>query len=119
MNKAALILGVAGMATTLGLSTVVGSASTLTGAVQYHKYHGTMAIKKNYRHFKLTNHQPNSDYKVIKVTSWKNAKLKAGNKVKIDLMATQGTQYNWYRIKSTAKHTPHRYWVYGQALQGN
>ncbi|WP_203640343.1 hypothetical protein [Levilactobacillus andaensis] len=118
MNKAALILGVAGMATTLGLGTVVGSASPLTGAVQYHKYHGTTTIKQNYRHFKLTSHQPNSNYKIIKVTSWKNAKLKAGSKVKIDLMANQGTQYNWYRIQSTAKHTTHRYWVYGQALSG-
>lgn len=116
MKKAALMLGVAGMVATTGIGSVVGSASTMTGTVQYHKYHGTTTIKKNYKHFKLTSHQPNSDYKIIKTTSWKNAKLKAGSKVKIDLMASQATQYNWYRIRATTKHSTHRYWVYGQAL---
>ncbi|MGX6429617.1 hypothetical protein [Levilactobacillus yonginensis] len=116
MKKAAIILGVVGILSTLSLSPVVSSASTLVGTVQYHRYHGTTTIKKNYQHFKLTNHQPNSTYKLIKTTSWKNAKLKAGSKVSIDLMANQGTQYDWYRIRSTNKHTTHRYWVYGQAL---
>ncbi|WP_204121258.1 MULTISPECIES: hypothetical protein [Levilactobacillus] len=117
MKKLAILLSVVGLAT-LGLSPVIGSASTMTGAVRYHQAHGTTTIKRNYRQFQLTNHQPNSDYPHIKVTSWKHAQLKAGSKVKIDLMANQGTQYNWYRIQTTTNHTTHRYWVYGQALRG-
>ncbi|EHL95706.1 hypothetical protein HMPREF9103_02906 [Lentilactobacillus parafarraginis F0439] len=46
----------------------------------------------------------------------------------IDLYATQGTQYNWYRISKVnvlrgkkvlsknAKQKVQKYWVYGQAL---
>lgn len=115
MKKAALFLGVAGLIGTMGMGSV-GQASTLTGAVQYHKFHGTATIKKNYKHFKLTSHQPNSKYKVIKTFSWKSAKLKAGSKVKLDCRASQATQYDWYRIKATSKHHTRHYWVYGQAL---
>jgi len=116
MKKALLILGIAGMLGTMGTGTTISHASTMTGAVRYYKIHKTTTIKKNYKHFKLTNHQPNSNYKAIKTFSWKTAKLKAGSKVKIDLAANQGTQYDWYRIKATTKHATHRYWVYGQAL---
>lgn len=116
MKKSALILGITVLIGATGIGITDSSANEMTGTVHYHHYHATTTINKNYRHFKLTNHQPNSHYPVIKTTSWKTAKLKAGSKVKIDLMADQGTQYNWYRIKRTTKHATHRYWVYGQAL---
>lgn len=115
MKKVAVVLGIIGLIGTMGISTT-SQASALTGAVTYHHYHGLATIKKNYKHFSLTNHQPHSKYKTIKVFNWKFENLKAGSKVKIDCRASQGTQYDWYRIRSINKHHTRRYWVYGQAL---
>ncbi len=106
----------------LGEAPIAANAQTSLGSLTYHKVHQTATIGSNYASFKLTNHVINSDYPNIKTTSWQKSGLKAGTQVTIDMTATQGTQYNWYRISKTAakpsqqKKAP-RYWIYGQALQ--
>lgn len=109
-----------------GLTTIVAptttNAATMPGSLAYHKTKMTAKIGSNYQSFKLTNHIINSNYKDIKTTSWQKSGLKKGAKVVIDMYATQGTQYNWYRIskpstqKSQKKQKSQKYWVYGQAL---
>lgn len=140
MFKTSLILPVlvAGLAflTTVGDSTAAEAtvAKAMPGALTYHKTDQFARIGSNYKSFKLYNHVPTSSYKNIKTISWKKAKMSpngvVNNAVHIDLYATQGTRYNWYRISkanvlrgkagaadSTAgKQSVQKYWVYGQAL---
>ncbi|MEE8824046.1 hypothetical protein LASUN_11140 [Lentilactobacillus sunkii] len=103
-------------------ATNAASSTNMPGALTYHKTKMNAKIGSNYKKFQLTNHAKNSNFKNIKTISWKKAGLKKGSKVTIDLYATQGTQYNWYRIskyttKKTAKKAKvQKYWVYGQAL---
>lgn len=114
------------------LLTFSAQAASEPGSLSYHKASEYAAIGDNYQQFKLYNHVPNSQYKNIKTISWKKAKLSnhgvTNKTVHIDLYATQGTQYNWYRISKVnvlrgkkvlsknAKQKVQKYWVYGQAL---
>ncbi|GAD16070.1 hypothetical protein ABC628_04265 [Lentilactobacillus otakiensis] len=98
------------------------SAASRTGSLSYHKANFTAKIGANYKSFKLTNHVPNSNYKNKETTSWAKSGFKKGTKVHVDMFASQGLQYNWYRISkySTKKATKHtkvqKYWIYGEAL---
>ncbi|GAA2974505.1 hypothetical protein [Lentilactobacillus parakefiri] len=100
----------------------VSNAASMPGSLSYHKANFNAKIGTNYQPFKLTSHVPNSNYKQIKTTSWKKSGLKAGTKIHVDLYASQGLQFNWYRItkfsaKKVTKHAKvQKYWIYGQAL---
>lgn len=106
------------------------NAGIRPGSLTYHKTDQFATIGTNYKSFKLYNHVPNSKYKQIKTVSWKKAKMSnygiVNNAVHIDMFASQGLQYNWYRISKAnvlRNRTPNnqqkkvqKYWVYGQAL---
>lgn len=118
----------------VGINGVSASAKThsasknseVVGKLSYKKVGSTATFNKNYSKFKLYNHVPNSNYKNIKSISWKkaglNTKKAKKESVKLNMMASQGTRYNWYRF-SVSKKVNHKtvsknYWVYGQALNG-
>lgn len=116
----------------IGLSSVQASAKSnksgdigLAGQLSYKKISKSAKLGSNYAKYKLYNHVPNSDYKNIKTTSWKksglNLKSVTKKPVKINMKASQGTQYDWYRFSVSKKHgkktVKTNYWIYGQAFK--
>ncbi|MFD1126241.1 hypothetical protein ACFQ22_12910 [Lentilactobacillus raoultii] len=131
MFKKRLLSGLigTGLALTVGIGiSTPASASQMPGSLTYRKTDQFAKIGSNYKQFKLYNHVPNSHFKAIKTISWRKAGLSdngiTNSTVHIDLYATQGTQYNWYRISKATILRKHqiqnkkakKYWVYGQAL---
>ena len=121
MFKKSILLTVAALS--LGGFVSLTQSASMPGSLTYHKTSSVAKIGSQYKSFKLTNHIPTSNFKNIKTISWKKSGLKKGTKVRIDLYATQGTQFNWYRISkySTKKANKtnkkvQKYWIYGQAL---
>lgn len=95
----------------------LNASSMMTGKLTYHKENKLVSVKNSHSTF-IYNHVPNSKYTNIK--RFKLNKINPNEekyKLKIDLMASQSTQYNWYRFKVKINSQVKNYWIYGNDLK--
>ncbi|KRM67726.1 hypothetical protein [Apilactobacillus ozensis] len=96
---------------------VAKADNNLLGRISYHKINRSFNLNNKYTRANVYNHIPNTNIKNIKSKSIDKINLK-NNTIHVDLMATQGTRYNWYRFYINDKHNKTiKYWVYGNILK--
>lgn len=118
--KKTLVLIITVLGSFLIFANVNSNANDLmTGKLTYQKSNNSGYVK-NPNQVIVYNHVPNSKYQNIKQFNLKKVILK--NKtlhLKFNLMASQATQYNWYRFTLKKGNISKTYWIYGSNIKLN